>query len=92
MIRQMKVNILGNFGITLSSIDPSFAQTGKWYEYFSGDSALMTNVNSLINLQPGEYRLYTTKKLPPVELILSVKDQELPEKDNFVICLSESFE
>jgi len=81
----MKVNILGNFGITNSTIDPAFQQTGKWYEYFTGDSAEIVGVNNTISLQPGEYRLYTTKKLPPAELILGINDRELPEIDDFVI-------
>ncbi|MCJ7449724.1 MAG: alpha-amylase family glycosyl hydrolase [Bacteroidales bacterium] len=80
----MKVNILGNFGVTSSTIDPSFQQTGKWYEYFTEDSITVTNVNNLLNLQPGEYRLYTSKKLPSPKLILGIEDQILPDKDSFV--------
>ena len=30
----MKVNILGNFGVSSVTINPAFQQTGKWYEYF----------------------------------------------------------
>ncbi|MFA5817708.1 MAG: alpha-amylase family glycosyl hydrolase [Bacteroidales bacterium] len=80
----MKVNILGNFGVTSSTISPAFPQTGKWYEYFTGDSITVVNVNDLFNLQPGEYRLYTTKKLVSPKLIIGIEDQKLAEKDHFV--------
>ena len=80
----MKVNILGNFGVRPSSIDPAFQQTGKWYEYFTGDSVTIQGVNNLISLQPGEYRLYTTKKLPPVEFILGIEDRPSAGMDDFV--------
>ncbi len=55
--------VLGNFDVVAQNIDPNFQSTGWWYEYFSGDSINVGNVNASINLQPGEYRLYTTKKV-----------------------------
>jgi glycosidase len=70
----MDVNILGNFGVTVSSVNPSFPITGKWYEYFTSDSINVVNTNDPISLQPGEYRLYTTKKLPSPKLILGIED------------------
>jgi hypothetical protein len=70
----MKVNILGNFGVTASDIDPAFPEAGKWYEYFTGDSLSFSGTAGLINLKPGEYRLYTTRKLEPSELITGLND------------------
>ncbi len=80
----MKVNILGNFGITSSTISPAFPQTGKWYEYFTGDSITVVSMNDPINLQPGEYRLYTTKKLASPKLLLGIEDQKMPDRDHFI--------
>ena len=71
----MKVNILGNFGMASSTINPAFPQTGKWYEYFTRDSITVTNTNSLFTFKPGEFRLYTTQKLAPSELVTGVDDQ-----------------
>jgi len=59
----MNVTIIGNFGVEQGSIDPQFQQTGVWYDYFSNDSIIVNDVNSLINLDAGEYHIYTTKKL-----------------------------
>ena len=51
----MDVAIIGNFNVTPLSPSPTFSRTGKWYEFFSGDSIEVTDVNMLVNLQPGEF-------------------------------------
>jgi hypothetical protein len=60
---EMNVTIIGNFGVEEESIDPQFQETGIWYDCFSNDSIIVTDVNGLINLEAGEYHIYTTKKL-----------------------------
>ncbi len=55
-----QVTVLGNFGVTEGTIIPNFQKTGTWYEFFSGQTLEVTNVNQTIQLQPGEYRLYST--------------------------------
>lgn len=80
----MKADILGNFGLVQLSIDPVFPQTGKWYEYFTGDSINVTNVDGLILLQPGEYRLYTTKRFPSPKVILGLNDPVASVNEHFV--------
>jgi hypothetical protein len=80
----MKVNILGNFGIIPSSINPYFQQTGKWYEFFSGDSITVTNVNAQFSFEPGEYRLYTTKRIGPNKLILGIEEEQAQKNDKLV--------
>ncbi len=55
--------IVGNFGVFSANVNPQFQSTGWWYEHFSGDSINVSDPNALLNLQPGEYRLYTTQRL-----------------------------
>lgn len=55
----MNVNVLGNFAVNSANISPAFQHNGWWYDYFSGDSINVTDVNAAISLQAGEYRLYT---------------------------------
>ena len=55
--------VIGNFGLTENSISPEFTQTGKWYNYFSGDSVNITSTFAPLNLKPGEWQIYTTKRL-----------------------------
>ncbi len=57
------VAIIGNFGVKANSIDPQFQHTGWWYEYFSGDSVSIQDVSEQIELEPGEFRLYSDIKL-----------------------------
>jgi len=68
----MNVNVIGNFAVTSTSINPAFPNTGWWYDFFSGDSIFVTDVNEFIPLAPGEFHIYSTIKLPtPEDGILS---------------------
>ncbi|MGK9475576.1 alpha-amylase family glycosyl hydrolase [Melioribacter sp. OK-6-Me] len=60
----VNVKIIGNFDVLSRSANYSFSQNGYWYDYFTGDSVLVENGSSFISLQPGEFHLYTSKKLP----------------------------
>jgi hypothetical protein len=80
----MNVDVLGNFGLTQASINPTFPQTGMWYEYFTGDSINVSNINDQISLQPGEYRLYTTRKLASPGILLGVNDIKATGKEPFI--------
>ncbi|MBK7869127.1 MAG: T9SS type A sorting domain-containing protein [Ignavibacteriales bacterium] len=63
----MNVTIVGNFGVTQASFNPGFQNTGKWYDFFSGDSITVSDVNMSVSLLPGEFKIYTTVKLPTPE-------------------------
>ena len=72
----MNVVIFGNFDVTASTTT-SFPNAGKWYEFFSGDSLDVTDINNMKILQAGEYRLYTSKKIPKAsDLITNVVEQK----------------
>ncbi|TVR79307.1 MAG: hypothetical protein EA409_09360 [Saprospirales bacterium] len=79
----MNVNVLGNFDVERRDINPIFPHTGMWYEFFSGDSILIENINMPLNMEPGEYRIYTTVKLDKPDIttsagfIPSLQDLEL---------------
>ncbi len=66
---EMSAVVLGNFHVAEGEIDPDFYFTGTWYDYWTGDSLEVTNVNEAILLQAGEYRLYTSKKLSTPEFV-----------------------
>lgn len=76
------VNIIGNFDVTPISIDPKFQNTGQWYEYFTGDTLEVTNTNALIDLQPGEYRLYTSVS---IGRLITSNDQVLAYINDFKV-------
>ncbi|MBA7555011.1 hypothetical protein ES705_47655 [subsurface metagenome] len=68
----MDAVVIGNFDVSSGDIIAGFSQTGKWYEFFTGDSIDITNVNETISLEPGEYRIYTTEKLNKPDITASV--------------------
>jgi 1,4-alpha-glucan branching enzyme len=60
----MDVTVLGNFDVAGMQVIPAFTREGEWYEYFTGDSLVVSDTLSPLYFNPGEYRLYTTVKLP----------------------------
>ncbi len=55
--------VIGNFGLTDQTIVPSFTQTGTWYNYFSGDSMVVEDLNAELELKVGEWHIFTTTRL-----------------------------
>lgn len=78
----MDAFIVGNFGVTELSTNQNFTRSGWWYDYFSGDSVNVTNLSASITLPPGDFRIYTTTKLPTPEagILLDVEqiDEQVP--------------
>lgn len=77
----MNVVIVGNFDVTAGSLVTDFQNAGKWYNYFTGEELNVTDTGMSITLQPGEFRIYTSVKLPTPEqgILSSINDeQKLP--------------
>ncbi len=68
----MNAVVLGNFDVTSDSINPYFQNTGWWYEFFTGDSLNVSDINELIPLEAGEYRIYTTKRLSIPDITVGI--------------------
>lgn len=64
--------VIGNFDVQAAMVSPAFPGTGWWYSYFPGDSVNVLNVNVNVILQPGEYRIYTNKKLTTPDIGTSI--------------------
>ena len=69
-VKRMKMNhssmngvVLANFDVVNQNATPSFQHTGMWYEYFTGDSLDVQDVNATLVMLPGEYRIYTDVRL-----------------------------
>lgn len=71
----MDVRIIGNFDVVSQTANPNFSVTGNWYDYFSGETLTVTNVTDPITLQPGEYRIYTTKALATPDLPTKINNE-----------------
>ena len=60
----MDVVVVGNFDVQYGTLVPGFMQTGRWYDFFGGDTLNVVSLTDPLPLQPGEYHIYTTVKLP----------------------------
>jgi 1,4-alpha-glucan branching enzyme len=69
----MDVRIVGNFDVGNRTIDPSFSKQGWWYSFFDGDSIQVTDLHKPVTLAPGEYRIYTSKRLSTPEITTALQ-------------------
>ena len=86
----MDVVVLGNFDIFPRTIDPDFSKTGTWYEFFSGTVKTVSaeNQNTPVSLQPGEYRIYTSKQVERPSFLTGIEDLpgvQKPEEGQFEV-------
>lgn len=59
----LKVAVVGNFDVNAQTTNLTFPTTGKWYDYLSKDSINVTGSTFNLNMQPGEYHVYTSRNL-----------------------------
>jgi hypothetical protein len=55
--------VIGNFDASSSSSSVTFAHTGWWYDYMSGDSLQVTGATQAITLAAGDLRVYLDKRV-----------------------------
>ncbi|PIP54597.1 MAG: hypothetical protein COX07_04485 [Bacteroidetes bacterium CG23_combo_of_CG06-09_8_20_14_all_32_9] len=86
----MSAVALGNFDVTEQPVWPEFSHTGKWYDYFFGDSldiqtGQIAGNNFTIQYAPGEYHIYTDIKLPLPDLDTTSNQSigEFPQQNYF---------
>jgi hypothetical protein len=70
------VIVVGNFALEEAKVTLSFPATGTWNDYFNQSTFEVTGENMDITLQPGEYRLFSTRQLQHPE-ITTVDVEEL---------------
>ncbi|MCX7798704.1 MAG: alpha-amylase family glycosyl hydrolase [Melioribacter sp.] len=84
----MNVSILGNFDVISRANEFSLPINGYWYEYFTGDSIKVENGKIYIELLPGEFRIYSSKKIPSPpngkDLITDLKENFYDNKDFYL--------
>lgn len=85
----MNVSIVGNFDVISRTNDFIFSSDGYWYEYFTGDSIKIENGKIKLELEPGEFKIFTSKKIPTpkngLELITSVESNSVNNSKDYII-------
>lgn len=78
----MSVSIFGNFDVVSQNTLFSSKSIGQWYDFFTGDSISVSDVATTIALQPGEYRLYTSVRIPKASDLVTMvtKVEEIPNE------------
>ncbi|MFM6934602.1 MAG: T9SS type A sorting domain-containing protein, partial [Flavobacteriales bacterium] len=86
--------VITNFDVNTQIGSPNFHHNGWWYEYFTGDSLNVTDVNMNFTLQPGEYRIYTDVRLeqPTITDAPASIDEMLEEQFKLTIYPNPSFD
>ena len=74
----MDVAVFGNFEVNTITFNADFQHGGWWYEYWSGDSLNVSNTAMQFTFTPGEYRLYTTMRLPRPDTSFVLDAEESP--------------
>ena len=67
---------VGNFGITSTTANVTLPETGKWYEFFTQDSIEVETAAHSFSMQPGEYRLYSSRKLAKTQVVTELTEIE----------------
>ena len=73
-VTDTNATVVGNFRVNSGDVYPNFQHTGTWYDYFTGDSIVVTNATAPLTYQPGEWHVYTDVKLNKAAFI---GDEEL---------------
>lgn len=69
----------GNFGVTTATTNLTFPNTGTWFDFFSNSSLHTTSATMSISLQPGEFKLYTSREMTSPHISTSVQKIETPQ-------------
>lgn len=77
----MDAVVFGNFDMIAGNMNGNFTRVGKWYEFFSGDSLDITSStqHQSIELHPGEFRLYTSKRITRPSFLLGIDEPFVPD-------------
>lgn len=75
------VLIVGNFGVTETTVGITYPSSGTWYDFFEGTSQNISETNQEVTLGPGKFKIYTTRQFetPPGDLLTSYEPEVNPD-------------
>lgn len=74
------VVVVGNFDVTAITTTGDFPQLGTWYDYFDGTEYEVTDAEQSIRLDPGEFKVFTTKQFETPETGIVTSNEDLPSE------------
>ncbi len=61
------VLVVGNFDVEKAGMSRLFPSTGKWYDFFTGSTIDVTDLDLPLFLEPGEFHVFSLKAFPKPE-------------------------
>ncbi|MEO0899448.1 MAG: alpha-amylase family glycosyl hydrolase [Bacteroidota bacterium] len=80
----MDVFVIGNFDVVSQNVASGFQSTGTWYDYYTGDSLDVASTQMMMNLEAGEWHLFTTVKLSSSGVTVS-NESEIKMEENSIL-------
>lgn len=71
------VVVVGNFDVVPLTTTGDFTQLGTWYDFFNGTEYEVTDAEQAIRLEPGEFKIYTTKQFETPEMDIATSNEEV---------------
>ena len=59
----LEVVTIGNFGLEAEAAEQLFTKAGTWYNYLTAEEIIVSEVNTSITLQPGEFHIYVDREI-----------------------------
>ncbi len=73
----MNVVAVANFDVTVQSPQVTFSHTGTWYDYYGGGQTITVGSTTFtIELQPGQYKLYTDVNIGGGQVVTGFEENE----------------
>ena len=71
---ELKATVVGNFNVIPINMIPGFQHTGTWYDYLSGNTVEVSDLNFSFNYAPGEYHVYFDQPIFAEDTAMNVED------------------
>lgn len=73
----MNVVAVANFDVAVQSPQVTFSHTGTWYDYYGGGQTITVGSTSFtIELQPGQYKLYTDVNIGGAQVVTGTEEND----------------
>lgn len=83
----LNVSTTANFSTAGFNMTPSFQHTGTWYNYFSGNSYDVNDINQTIYYNPGDFYVFTDIQLerPFANITFNIKNEDNENIENAIV-------
>jgi 1,4-alpha-glucan branching enzyme len=81
----LSLDLVANFDVTSLNKPLSLPHAGKWFDYMSGDSLSISNIDTVVTLAPGEYHLLLDRKVAKPQSPVRVKKHDARPESTLLV-------